>query len=106
MITTRGDASFPGVAHSLPRVRSWRLGHPTRSPETRIAHDHRSPPDRLWKCRRDGNHRTVSTAPWKSRTAREIPTFPQPVTFWGPEEEEQEEARAVSRTITRHSTPD
>ena len=33
---------------------------------------------RLWKCRRRGNHRTISTAAWKSRTAREIPTFPQP----------------------------
>src|SRR5712691_10678833 len=31
--------------------------------------------------RRYGNHRTVSTAPWKSRTRREIPTFPQPIIF-------------------------
>ena len=33
--------------------------------------------DQLWKCRPYGNHRTVSTGTWKSRTEREIPTFPQ-----------------------------
>ena len=44
-----------------------------------IARDHRAHGKRLWKCRRSGNHRTVSTAPWKSRTEREIPTFPQPI---------------------------
>ncbi len=42
-----------------------------------IAHDHVPTKPRLWKCRRYGNHRTVSTATWKSRTEREIPTFPQ-----------------------------
>src|SRR2546422_6762342 len=26
-----------------------------------------------------GNHKTVSTGTWKSRTEREIPTFPQPI---------------------------
>ena len=34
---------------------------------------------RLRKWRPDGNHRTVSTRTWKSRPAREIPTFPQPI---------------------------
>ena len=29
---------------------------------------------RLWKCRSYGNHKTISTGPWKSRTEREIPT--------------------------------
>ena len=32
---------------------------------------------RLWKCRGRGNHRPISTAAWKSREEREIPTFPQ-----------------------------
>jgi hypothetical protein len=32
---------------------------------------------RLWKWRRRGNHKSISTAAWKSRTEREIPTFPQ-----------------------------
>ena len=32
---------------------------------------------RLWKCRSYGNHKTISTRPWKSRREREIPTFPQ-----------------------------
>jgi hypothetical protein len=32
---------------------------------------------RLWKCRSYGNHKTISTGAWKSRTEREIPTFPQ-----------------------------
>ena len=31
----------------------------------------------LWKWRPRGNHRTISTGAWKSRTEREIPTFPQ-----------------------------
>ena len=26
-----------------------------------------------------GNHKTISTGAWKSRTEREIPTFPQPI---------------------------
>jgi hypothetical protein len=34
-------------------------------------------PGPLWKCRGRGNHRPISTAAWKSRTEREIPTFPQ-----------------------------
>jgi hypothetical protein len=46
---------------------------PSRRP---IAHRH---PNRLWKCQSHGNHRTISTGPWKSRTEREIPTFPQPI---------------------------
>src|SRR6201988_2979150 len=33
-----------------------------------------------WKCRRGGNHRSVSTATWKSHTHREIPTFPPLIT--------------------------
>ena len=33
--------------------------------------------ERLWKWRPCGNHKPISTAAWKSRTAREIPTFPQ-----------------------------
>jgi hypothetical protein len=32
---------------------------------------------RLWKWRRRGNQKPISTAAWKSRTEREIPTFPQ-----------------------------
>jgi hypothetical protein len=35
----------------------------------------------LWKWRSYGNHRTISTRPWKSRTEREIPTFPQAITL-------------------------
>jgi hypothetical protein len=34
---------------------------------------------RLWKCRSRGNPKPISTGPWKSRTDREIPTFPQPL---------------------------
>ena len=34
---------------------------------------------RLWKCRSYGNHKPISTGPWKSRTEREIPTFPQAI---------------------------
>jgi hypothetical protein len=30
-----------------------------------------------------GNHRTISTGTWKSRTAREIPTFPQAMLLLG-----------------------
>lgn len=37
----------------------------------------RSELPRLWKCRSRGNHKTISTGPWKSRTKREISTFPQ-----------------------------
>ena len=33
--------------------------------------------DRLWKCHGCGNHKSISTAVWKSRTPREISTFPQ-----------------------------
>ena len=29
-----------------------------------------------WKCRARGHHHTMSTAAWKSRHEREIPTFP------------------------------
>ena len=29
-----------------------------------------------------GNHKTISTGPWKSRTEREIPTFPQADSTW------------------------
>ena len=32
---------------------------------------------RLWKCRPCGKQKALSTATWKSRTEREIPTFPQ-----------------------------
>ena len=42
---------------------------------------------RLWKCRAHGNHRTISTAAWKSRTDREIPTFPQPIIWYVRSEE-------------------
>jgi hypothetical protein len=31
-------------------------------------------PRRLWKCRSDGNHRPVSTTPWKSRADARFPT--------------------------------
>jgi hypothetical protein len=31
----------------------------------------------LWKWRSYGNQKTISTGAWKSRTEREIPTFPQ-----------------------------
>ena len=74
-------ARFPGVARSLPRMRSSLLGPPTRSRVTRSPLITVPTGNRLWKCRRYGNHRTVSTAPWKSRTPREIPTFPQPIIF-------------------------
>jgi len=74
-------AHFPGVARSLPRRRSSFLGRPTRSRATRSPVIRAPAGNRLWKCRRYGNHRTVSTAPWKSRTEREIPTFPQPIIF-------------------------
>jgi hypothetical protein len=47
-----------------------------------------TPETRLWKWRSRGNHRTISTGPWKSRTDREISTFPQPSHF---EEKEDEE---------------
>jgi hypothetical protein len=38
----------------------------------------RSRPDYgwLWKWRRGGNQKPISTAAWKSRTEREIPTLP------------------------------
>ena len=72
-------AVIQGVARSLTRIRSSFLGHPRRSIRTRSPVERRKTGHRLWKCRRYGNHRTVSTAPWKSRTTREIPTFPQPL---------------------------
>ena len=50
---------------------SWRVDREPMTPSIAAR------PSRLWKCRRRGNHRPVSTAPWKSRTEREIPTFPQ-----------------------------
>lgn len=34
---------------------------------------------RPWKCRTYGNHKPISTGPWKSRIDREIPTFPPPI---------------------------
>jgi len=49
----------------------WRVDPERLPPETRCR------PRRLWKCRRRGNHKPVSTAPWKSREEREIPTFPR-----------------------------
>ena len=89
-------ARFQGGTRSLPRMRSSRLGLPTRSRATRspvimasMGTGYGNAPwkpamemhhgNRLWKCRRYGNHRTVSTAPWKSSKEREIPTFPQPL---------------------------
>ena len=77
-----------GVARSLPGIRSSFLGHPRRSIRTRAPVERRKP-TRLWKCRRYGNHRTVSTAPWKSRTEREIPTFPQPLPVGHDEDDEE-----------------
>ena len=37
------------------------------------------PSRRLWKCRRRGNHRPVSTAAWKSRTDARFPHFHKPI---------------------------
>ena len=86
-----GIARFPGVARSLPRRRSWLLRLPTRSLRNPIALILAPTGNRLWKCRRYGNHRTVSTAPWKSRKEREIPTFPQPIISVSQEEAEEED---------------
>ena len=57
---------------------------------------------RLWKCRRRGNHRTISTAAWKSRTEREIPTFPQAAFRF---EEENKQKTKTEPAINRW-TPD
>ena len=64
---------------------AWRasfLGPPPASVASRSPPNHGSDRIRLWKCRRHGNHKPVSTAPWKSRTDREIPTFPQADACW------------------------
>jgi hypothetical protein len=37
---------------------------------------------RLWKWCAHGTHRTIPTGAWKSRTEREIPTFPQAASFF------------------------
>ncbi len=70
-----GDPMPPWVPRIVPGA-SYGLGYEPTTPE--------SPSDRirLWKCRRHGNHRPVSTAPWKSRTDREISTFPQADSCW------------------------
>ena len=71
-----------------------------------ISGERRTTGHRLWKCRRYGNHRTVSTAPWKSRTEREIPTFPQPLPVGHEDDEEEHDERdAASHDVsTRQST--
>ena len=67
--------------------------------------EHASTAIRLWKCRPYGNHKTVSTAPWKSRTEREIPTFPQPIIFFfiNRKNGEGEERNASASHMTRAS---
>ncbi len=64
-----GGLTLPGQTPSCgtaPAIHGGRGGGPNR--------DQRGP---LWKCRRRGNQRAISTAAWESRTEREIPTFPQ-----------------------------
>ena len=78
----------PGASYAVAR-------HP-------IASDQVPTGKRLWKCRRYGNHRTVSTAPWKSRKEREIPTFPQPITL-GSQEDDEEEEEDVTTCVTHGS---
>ena len=42
---------------------------------------------RPWKWQSYGNHKTISTGLWKSRTEREISTFPQPLVTVSPKKE-------------------
>ena len=55
---------------------------------------------RLWKCRPYGNPKAVSTGTWKSRTEREIPTFPQPIFVLERRREEQDDEDHGMRPVT------
>ena len=55
---------------------------------------------RLWKCRPYGNQKAVSTGTWKSRTEREIPTFPQPILVLERRREEQDDEDHGMRPVT------
>ena len=59
---------------------------------------------RLWKWRSYGNHRTISTGPWKSRTEREIPTFPQAILLVGVRGEERRMNRPRSGSLSERRT--
>jgi hypothetical protein len=59
---------------------------------------------RLWKWRSDGNHKTISTGPWKSRTEREIPTFPQANLLLGFRGEERRMNRPRSGSLSERRT--
>ena len=72
---------FPAIiAHPTPQeavgttiatgARGW-------YPQSIVGYDRHEEETRLWKWRAYGNHKTISTAAWKSRREREIPTFPQ-----------------------------
>ena len=79
----------PGASYAVARNRSPVIMAPTGN--------------RLWKCRRYGNHRTVSTAPWKSRTRdSHIPTADH---FCFPDDDdEQQEVRQASRMTPSRMT--
>jgi hypothetical protein len=82
------------VRRSLTPRRSWLLDHPRQSSCSRDARDLSSAGPRLWKCQSYGNHKTISTGLWKSRTEREIPTFPQPILI-AFEKKKDQEARTL-----------
>src|SRR5688572_16652347 len=55
---------------------------------------------RLWKLRSYGNHKKIYKGPWKSRTAREIPTFPQANLLLGLRGEERRMNRPRSGSLS------
>ena len=74
---------------------------PTRAGATRGASDRRQ----LWKCRSCGNHKSVPTGTWKSRTDREIPTFPQlTVPLLKEEKKKKKKSREKHEPSTETST--